>query len=124
MGSTFSETGVFATAASASRTLADRFAEQEYERLVPTTGFSHTIANNVGCLIIEPAAGLAAGTLTMPASAWDGQRVEVLTTQTITALTVDANTGQTILNAPTTLSGGSGFRYRYREANTTWYRLY
>ena len=124
MGSTFSESRVFATASASSRTLADRFVEQEYEHLAPLTGFSHTIADSIGCLMIEPAGTIATGKVKMPATAWDGQRVEVLSTQTITTLTVSANTGQSILNAPTTLSAGSGFRYRYRESNTTWYRLY
>lgn len=120
----FSERGVVATAATLWRTFADRFIEQEYTYNAPATGFSLTIGNSVGCLILNPAATLATGTVTMPASPWDGQRVEVCSTQTVTTLTVSANTGQSIKNAPTMISAGSGFRYRYRASDTTWYRLY
>jgi hypothetical protein len=43
-------------------------------------------------------------------------------TQIITALTVSANAGQSIVNAVTTLAAGGGAKYIYRLTNTTWYR--
>lgn len=95
-----------------------------YDYQTPATGFSYTIPNTVTHSILNPAGTLATGTITMPASPVDGQINTVATSQTITALTVNPNTGQSIMNAPTTLSAGTGFQYIYRSADTTWYRLY
>jgi hypothetical protein len=98
-------------------------ADQSYSLQSPTAGFSITIANNVSKLVLNPAGVLATGTIVMPAAPIDGQEVEVCSTQTITALTVNANTGQTIRAAPTTLASGKGFRYLYTAGATTWYPL-
>jgi len=89
--------------------------------LVEPTGFSITLGAKLTTL--TPAGTLATGTVKMPASPIDGQPVQVSTTQTITALTVVPNTGQTIKNAPTTLAAGTSFLYYYNAAETTWYRL-
>lgn len=89
----------------------------------PATGFSITVAPGVHALILDPAGTLATGTVMMPADPPDQFRLEVASTQTITALTVSANAGQTIKNAPTTLAAGGAFAYRYAEANSTWYKV-
>lgn len=89
---------------------------------VPVAGFSYTVADRVGTLILDPAALLATGTITLPAAPLQNQIVRGATTQTITALTLAANVGQSIKNALTTLSLGSGFAYIY--IGTTWYRVY
>jgi hypothetical protein len=44
-------------------------------------------------------------------------------TQTITALTVSANTGQSIVGAPASLGANSAGVFVYRLANTTWYPI-
>lgn len=95
---------------------------QAYDRQVLTTGFSYTFAAGIQVLIIEPAGTLATGTVTMPASPSDGMTVRFSSSQIITALTVSANTGQSIVSAVTTLAAGGGAAYLYRLANTTWYR--
>lgn len=89
----------------------------------PATGFSITIGAGIHALVLDPAGTLATGTVTMPAEPPDQFRLEVASTQTITALTVAANAGQTIKNAPTTLAAGGAFAYRYSEANSTWYKV-
>ena len=86
------------------------------------TGFSFQIPSNIGTLLMTPVAGYAAGSLILPANPVNRQRIEVSTSQTVTALTVTA--AATILNAPTTLTAGSGFAYLYRSSDTTWHRLY
>ena len=91
---------------------------------VLATGFSITIDNRGQVVTINPAGVLATGTITMPKTPYDGQPIEVSTTQTITGLTVSANAGQTIKNAPTTLVAGSGFAYYYNAAALTWFRRY
>jgi hypothetical protein len=94
-----------------------------YSYQAPTTGFSITIANGVNLLILDPGGTLASGTVTMPASPLDGQQAQVASSQAITALTVAANTGQTIKGAPTTVAANGAFAFVYRAANTTWYRV-
>lgn len=95
---------------------------QSYDYQVLTTGFSYTFASGIQTLIANPAGTLATGTITMPASPGDGMVVTFSSSQQITALTVSANTGQSIVNAVTTLSAGGGAKYIYRLASTTWFR--
>lgn len=88
----------------------------------PTTGFSLTLSDNTCRTILTPAGTLAAGTVTTNATPFDGQEHVISTTQTITALTVAANSGQSLANGmPTTLTAGGSFRIHYRLSNTTWY---
>jgi hypothetical protein len=89
----------------------------------PTTGFAITIANATAVEILNPAGTLATGTLTMPAAPGDTQEVCISSSQTITAITVSANAGQSIVAPPTAMSAG-GFCYIYNLAATTWFRLY
>ena len=95
---------------------------QSYDYQTPTTGFSYTFAAGTQVLVMNPAGTLATGTITMPASPADGMTIRFSSSQIITALTVSANTGQSIVSAVTTLAAGGGAAYIYRLANTTWYR--
>lgn len=94
---------------------------QQYDYQVLTTGFSYTFAAGVNVLVMNPVGTLATGTITMPAAPADGMTISFSSTQAITALTVNANTGQSIVGAPTSLSAGGGASFIYRLANTTWY---
>jgi hypothetical protein len=105
---------------SAESVLFSRFNTQEY--VTPATGFSNTIGNTTGTYIIEPSGTLATGTLTMPASPVDKQKVTILSTQTITALTHSPNSGQTLKGALTTLAANTSGQWEYKTSNTTWYR--
>lgn len=102
-------------------------ADQAYSYQTPATGFSITIGASIRTLILDPAGTLATGTITMPASPVDGQEIRIASSQTITALTVSPNAGQSIKNAPTALTvsttGPQGYEFIYRSSNTTWYRL-
>lgn len=93
---------------------------QNYDYLVPTTGFSYTFTTANG-VILNPAATLATGTVTMPSSPVDGMTVSISTTKEITALTISGASGQTVSNAVTTLLAGGCVTYLYRAANTTWF---
>jgi hypothetical protein len=95
---------------------------QSYDYQVLTTGFTYTFAAGTQVLVMNPAGTLATGTITMPAAPSDGMTVRFSTSQIITALTVSANTGQSIVSAVTTLAAGGGAAYIYRLTNTTWYR--
>lgn len=98
-------------------------ADQSKSVQTPTTGFSITIGNNTSTLYLTPAGTLATGSIALPTTPIDGQQVQVGSSQIITALTVTSS--QTINNAPTTIgTAGSGFKYIYHLATTTWLRLY
>ncbi|MBB3453894.1 hypothetical protein FHT86_002150 [Rhizobium sp. BK313] len=71
----------------------------QYSYQIPLTGFAITVPNFTSLLYLNPAGTLATGTLTMSATPSDGQRFCVEDTQTQTAITVSANTGQTMLTS-------------------------
>lgn len=94
---------------------------QSYDYQVLTTGFSYTFAAGTTTLIANPAGTLATGTVTMPAAPGDGMVITIESTQQITALTVAANTGQSLVNGTVTLKQNQPLSYVYRLTNTTWY---
>lgn len=94
---------------------------QQYDYQAPTTGFSYTFASGTTVLVLDPAGTLATGTITMPAAPADGMTISFSSDQTITALTVNANAGQSIVGNPTTLLAGGAATFVYRLSNTTWY---
>ena len=94
---------------------------QQYDYQVSTTGFSYTFAAGTTVLVMNPAGTLATGTITMPAAPADGMTISFSSTQIITALTVSANTGQSIVGQPTTMNAGGAATFVYRLSNTTWY---
>lgn len=93
---------------------------QNYDYLVPTTGFSYTFTTANG-VILNPAATLATGTVVMPAAPVDGMTITISTTKEISAFTLSGSTGQTVSNAPTALLAGDCITFLYRSANTTWF---
>lgn len=97
----------------------------------PLTGVSQTVLPGTRQVLIEPAGTIAAHTVVFPAASLltDGQRLGLCTTQIVTALTVTAGSGTTVLNAPTAMlvpvatGAASCVEWLYRAANTTWYRV-
>lgn len=90
-----------------------------YYQTVPVTAFSITVPNGVQRVILTPAGTLATGTITLPASPVDGQEVCIWDTATQTALTLSANTGQTIAgSAITALTAATRYCYQF-EGNTS-----
>lgn len=89
---------------------------------VPLTGFTLTFANSQSNMILNPAGTLATGTLTTAANPSNGQRECVLSTQTQTALTWAANTGQTIVNPPTALVANTPVCMTYVSTLSAWQR--
>ena len=90
---------------------------------LPASGGSHTIAGSTQWIHMTPSVTLAAYTITMPAAPLDMQDIVLSTTNTITTLTLNANSGQSISGAITTLAANTGVRYRYRVATSTWYKV-
>lgn len=95
--------------------------DTSYSYQTPANLFSITPAAGVGRLILNPAGTLAAGTVTMPASPVDGQLLVINSSQIVSALTMSANAGQSLLGALTTIGVGGRIECLYRAANTTWY---
>ena len=94
---------------------------QSYDFQVLTTGFSYTFAAGTTTLIANPAGTLATGTITMPASPADGMVITIESTQQITALTVQGNTGQSLVGGTMTMRANQPESFIYRLTNTTWY---
>lgn len=88
---------------------------------VPSDGFSLIIPDECNCYVLDPTAGLASGTITMPANPIDGQKITISSTQSVTNLTMSGNTGKTISNPRTTIAAGDTISYRYRASNAKWY---
>jgi hypothetical protein len=59
----------------------------------------------------------------MPAAPSDGMTITFSSTKQITALTLNGNTGQTIVSGVTILPANQAAVYVYRATNTTWYPL-
>lgn len=96
---------------------------QSYDYQVLTTGFSYTFASGITTLLAQPAGTLATGTITMPGSPADGMVVTIESTQQVTAVTVQGNSGQTLTGAPSQLIPNQPLSFIYRQANTTWYAM-
>lgn len=86
-----------------------------------TTGGSYTLPVTASHTNLHAAGTIATFTATEPAAPANGQIACIATDQIITALTLSANGGQSILGAPTTLPVGGKDCHRYRTADTTWY---
>ena len=90
------------------------------------SGFTITMTSSSAnaWLIITPTGAFAAGTITFPllANCTDNQEIILVTTQAITALTVNGN-GATVIGAPGTLSQYGGARFKFNSLSSTWYRL-
>ena len=86
-----------------------------------STGANAQLPNNISTYILEPAGPVAALTLNLPLSPFNGQTQAIATTQTITTLTVTAS--QTVQDAfAAQLTAGDEIRYRYNLALNSWFR--
>jgi len=68
---------------------------EAFDFYVPLTGF--TITMQTGKLVLNPAGTLATGTVNLPLNPPDGAIAEISSTQTQTALTVAANTSDSLV---------------------------
>ena len=75
------------------------------------TGFNITMTS--ARLVLNPSGTLATGTVTLPLNPPDGCVAEISSTQTQTALTLSANTGDSIVGAVTALTANARVAYYY-----------
>lgn len=94
-----------------------------------TTGTASTVPDNTSVVYVNPAAVIAAYNLTMPANPADGDELKIIFggaiangSAVVTALTLTANTGQTLYgDAPVNpVTGGTVLIYKYSSALTRW----
>ena len=101
--------------------------DQDVFYQIPVTGFTITINGGASRYLLDPAGTLATGTIILPgnASTIDGKIISFSSSQIITSLTIQANTGQSLANGmPTTITAGQGYSFIFKNSNSTWYRLY
>jgi hypothetical protein len=94
-----------------------------YQYYVATAGFSYTFGNSTTNITLNPSGTLATGTITTAANPSDGQVECMFSTQTQSALTLTANTGQTIANGITAMTANTRYCYQYDLALATWERI-
>lgn len=95
-----------------------------YVITVPLTAFTLTFTNGQTYWLIQPAGTLATGTFTTEPNPGDGARMCVRSTQTQTAVTITANTGQTIGGtAVTAMTANTTYCWLYQASATTWYPI-
>lgn len=82
-----------------------------FDYYIPLTGFS--ISPQTSMLVLRPAGTLATGTVLMPLNPSDGARLRVVSSQTQTAITFTANTGDAIAGAITALVANTPVEYAY-----------
>lgn len=90
----------------------------------PAAGSSVTVSDYTGGIYIQGSSVLATLSVTLPASPVDDQVCTICSQSGVTALTLTANTGQSIFppTTPTALSAGISIQYRYRAAANGWFR--
>jgi hypothetical protein len=113
-------TGTFTGNVVASGTIIDT----GYQYSAAVTDFNITITNNVSRLILNPAAGLVNGTVTLPSANVDATIVTVSSTQAITNFQVKPNTGTTLVpSANITQTAGSSSTFFFHASASKWYKI-
>lgn len=92
------------------------------ESFEPSTGDTVTIGNSTEMAVFDHGADIAALTVKMPASPYNGQPLSVFFDQAVTALTMNGN-GATIKGALTTAADGAYGSWVYSKGANTWYRV-
>ncbi len=107
------------------KTLLGNFGVLSYAREVPLTGDTITATQGLGAIHIDPAGAIAALSLVLPPSPVDGQVFEVSTSQDITALTVTAPGGTTVVGVTgNVLAASGGSSWRYDLSRDEWFPRY
>lgn len=93
------------------------------EILSAIDGQSLTISNETNLCIIKSVVPLATLNISMPPNPMADQIIRIVTDQIISALTINANLNQTILNSPTSLAIGDFCGFIYIAEDKKWYRI-
>lgn len=88
---------------------------------VPVNGFSITLNDRDWHVLLIPAGTLTSGTITFPNNPFDGQIINVASTQYVRGLTLIPGSGDSFVGAPTLINPGGSFDAIFRQSNSTWY---
>jgi hypothetical protein len=91
-----------------------------YVRTVPLTAFSLSFGVGQQNLLLVPAGTLGTGTLTLAAKPSQGLLNCVRSTQTQTAITIQAGDTSTVTGAPTALTASTTYCMEYDLVSATW----
>ena len=95
--------------------------------VVPGTGFNYAVTGTSvnAWVLLQPAGGLATGTVTLPiaGSTADGMEVLITTTQQIAAFTLAGNGATALYGTVSALSAGDFVRFRFYQATNSWSRV-
>lgn len=90
----------------------------------PLTGFTLALTVAQSAVSLNPAGTLAAGTVVMPATGFDGKTMTLFSTQAISSLTLSTTNSATFVPAAvTSLSANSPVGYVYDLSNNQWHRF-
>jgi hypothetical protein len=96
--------------------------DQSYVSSVPANGFSISVPPNCSTLLLRPASNLATGTVSLPAALADGEKIEIWTSRTITALTVNAAAGTVTDGNDFQLGANASVAFFWNASSATWYQ--
>lgn len=90
--------------------------------------YSSAVSTDGGMIVLNSAALTGTFTILFPPSPIDGQQYAISSRNNLNALSPTGYGGASINNGPSALTvattgGPMGYLFRYRAANTTWYRL-
>jgi hypothetical protein len=96
--------------------------------IAATAAGSVTLGSSVGQYNVEtislyPAGVIATFTVVFPNYAYEGQSLNIYTSNTITALTLTPGSGQTITGTVTTLAANASVSYAYSTSGAGWWRV-
>lgn len=95
--------------------------------ITPGTGFNYAVVGTSTdtWVLIQPAGGLATGTVTFPDanSTQDGMEITITSTQQITTFSIGLNGASAIYGAVSTLAADDFARYRFYKPTLSWYQI-
>ena len=99
------------------------FEDDFLNQRVSATGAAITASNYDAWMYLYQTGTVASQTITLPARAGNGQVFVISSAGPITALTVAAPSGLSVIGVPTSMSAGSSVSFRYDAASLTWVRV-
>lgn len=89
---------------------------------------TYTVADGISNVVLSHTTTIDSAAITAPANPIDGTRVRIGATNTVTAFSFVANTGQTLaVTTPTVLTASTtvpaGYEFIYVASTAKWYRL-
>ena len=95
--------------------------DKTYQIYTPATLATVAMSAGQSRAIINPAGTIAVLTVTLPPSPVDGQVAGISFTQIVSALTVNAPGGATVVGPPSASAVNSAFRFLYQASSTSWF---